>query len=99
MTDRGWYGVEQNSTSAFLKLFDRQFFHEMESYKLFLTSILKPVKEIGWTGDQRKNLDYPDSKKEVYWVESWRAEETYCHSDSSEKPPVWTGVKNLQRVK
>ena len=34
-----------------------------------------------------------------YWEKSWRPEETCCHSDSSESPPVNTGMKNLQGVK
>ena len=29
-----------------------------------------------------------------YWEESWRLEETCCHSDSSEKPSVKADVKN-----
>ena len=29
-----------------------------------------------------------------YWEESWRLEETCCHSDSSEKPSASAGVKN-----
>ena len=33
-----------------------------------------------------------------YWEESWRPENTYCHADSSERPPWKTGVKNSRRV-
>ena len=34
-----------------------------------------------------------------YWEEFWRSEETCCHSDSSERLSVKTGVKNKQAVK
>ena len=33
-----------------------------------------------------------------YWEESWRPEETCCHSDFSEKTSIKTIVKNLHRV-
>ena len=32
-----------------------------------------------------------------YWEESSRFEMTNCHSNSSEKPSTYTGVKNSQR--
>ena len=32
-----------------------------------------------------------------YWKESWRAEETYCYSDSSEIPPANAGVKKTHQ--
>ena len=32
-----------------------------------------------------------------YWEESWRLEETYSHSDSSEKPSADAGVKNSKK--
>ena len=34
-----------------------------------------------------------------YWEESWRSEETRCHSDSCEVPPADVSVKSSQRVK
>ena len=37
--------------------------------------------------------------KSDYLAKSWRFEETCCHSDSCEKPPVKTGLKHLHRVK
>ena len=37
-------------------------------------------------------LDRPE-----YWEESWKLEETCCHSNSSEKPSFNTGVKNSKR--
>ena len=50
------------------------------------------------TGKQRKNQDYLDhsisSGQLKYWEESWRSEETCCHSDSSERLPTDVGVKN-----
>ena len=33
-----------------------------------------------------------------YWAESWRLEETYCHSNSSERPSTNTDLKNSQEV-
>ena len=33
-----------------------------------------------------------------YWVESWRPEGTFCHSDSRERLPADAGEKNLQGV-
>ena len=33
-----------------------------------------------------------------YWEESWRLEETCCHSNSSEKSSANTDVKNSKRV-
>ena len=33
-----------------------------------------------------------------YWKESWRPEETCCHSDSHERSSVNAGEKNLQGV-
>ena len=42
-------------------------------------------------------LNYWDRPE--YWEESWRLEETWCHSNSSEKPSAYTGVKNLQASK
>ena len=33
-----------------------------------------------------------------YWEESWRLEETCCHSNSREKPPVNADVKNSKGV-
>ena len=39
--------------------------------------------------------DWPE-----YWEESWKLEETCCHSNSSRKPSANTGVKKiLERVK
>ena len=29
-----------------------------------------------------------------YWEESWRREETYCHSNSSKRPSALADVKN-----
>ena len=34
-----------------------------------------------------------------YWEESWRPEETFCRSDSSERPLADTGGKDSHRVK
>ena len=34
-----------------------------------------------------------------YLKESWSLEDTYCHSDSSERPLVNAGVENSQGVK
>ena len=34
-----------------------------------------------------------------YWEESWRFEETCCHSNDSERPSVNAGVKNSQKSK
>ena len=34
----------------------------------------------------------------AYWEESWRLEETWCHSNSSEKPSASTDVKNSKGV-
>ena len=52
-------------------------------------------KEIGGTGDQRKNCDHPDHKllRSEYLEEFWRSKETCCHSNFSEKPPIKTVVK------
>ena len=33
-----------------------------------------------------------------YWDESWRFEETCCHSNFSERPSANAGVENSQRV-
>ena len=33
-----------------------------------------------------------------YWEESWKPEETYCRSDSNERPPVNADVENSQGV-
>ena len=33
-----------------------------------------------------------------YWEESWRLEETWCHSNSSERPSTNAGMKNSRRV-
>ena len=33
-----------------------------------------------------------------YWEESWRVEETYCHSDSSERLSAYAGVENLHNI-
>ena len=37
-------------------------------------------------------------KRPVYWEESWRLEETGCHSSSSEKPSANTDVNNSKGV-
>ena len=37
-------------------------------------------------------------KRPEYWKESWRLEETCCHSNSSEKPSVGADVKNSKGV-
>ena len=34
-----------------------------------------------------------------YWEESWRIEETCCHSDFNKSPPAIAGVKNSQKMK
>ena len=39
-------------------------------------------------------FDWPE-----YWEESWAPEESCCHSDSSERPPVNAGVKNSQGIR
>ncbi len=33
-------------------------------------------------------------KRPEYWEESWRPEETCCHSNSSERPSAYADVKN-----
>ena len=38
-------------------------------------------------------------KTTEYWEESWRLEETCCHSNFNEKPSANAGVKNSQRSK
>ena len=38
-------------------------------------------------------------KRSEYWEESWRLEETCCHSNSSEKTLAKIDVKNTQVVK
>ena len=48
--------------------------------------------EVGGGVESIKQLHY--WKRPEYWEESWRLEETCCHSDSSEKPSANTDVKN-----
>ena len=49
-----------------------------------------------------KALEWGPSKRQHYWKrpeyceESWRLEETCCHSNSSEKPSANADVKNLE---
>ena len=54
------------------------------------------IKGTGRVGNQEKNPDHHNySIIEIgYREESWRHENTYCHSDSSESPPANDGVKN-----
>ena len=48
-----------------------------------------------WTPSKLQHCwDWPE-----YWEESWKLEETCCHSDSSEKPSVKDDVENSQRSK
>ena len=37
-------------------------------------------------------------RRPEYWEESWRLEETCCHSNSREKPNADSDVKNSKRV-
>ena len=42
-------------------------------------------------------LQYYTERPE-YWEDSWRLEETWCHSNPSEKPSANADVKNSKRV-
>ena len=44
----------------------------------------------GWRPSKRQYY----WERPEYWVESWRLEQTCCHSDSSEKPSANADVKN-----
>ena len=37
------------------------------------------------------------SRSAKYWEESWKLEETCCHENAREKPPVNAGMKNSKR--
>ena len=49
----------------------------------------------GWV--DHPNLQYYWEQLE-YWEESWRLEETCCHSNSSESPLANTDVKNFNEL-
>ena len=46
----------------------------------------RPSRNLGEWKPSRDQLEY--------WEESWEPEETYGHTDSSERPPDNAGVKN-----
>ena len=50
------------------------------------------IKGIGRLGSWRPNRDHPN--KSIIENDSWRLEETCCHSNSSEKPSANAYVKN-----
>ena len=51
--------------------------------------LLKGLEDLEVGGRVGHYWDWP-----VYWEESWRLEETCCHSNSSERPSAKTDVKN-----
>ena len=53
------------------------------------------VKGTSRIGNERTSRNLTDRPE--YWEESWRLEETCCHSNSSEKSSANTGVKTSQR--
>ena len=57
----------------------------------------------GGLGNKRMSGDHPKLQhfwdRPVYWEESWRLEETCCHSNYCEKPSANAGVKNAQKRK
>ena len=55
-------------------------------------------KGTGGLGNNRTSGDHYWDRAE-YWDESWRLEETFCHSNSSEGPSANADVKNSQGVK
>ena len=58
-----------------------------------------PVKNYRLTLVETANTGVKNSQelRAEYWEESWRLEETCCHSNSSEKLSANTGVKNSQK--
>ena len=51
-----------------------------------------------WNNNNNNNNNDNNNKLE-YLEEYWRPEETCCHSDYSERPPLKTGVKDSLEVK
>ena len=49
-----------------------------------------------WYKERPSKLSYYQDRPE-YWEESWRPEETYCHTNSNGRPSANAGVKNFQR--
>ena len=56
--------------------------------------LLKGVEDldVGGRVETIKRQHY--SKRPEYWEESWRLEETWCHSNSSERPSAYADVIN-----
>ena len=56
------------------------------------------IKGTGGLGSLRTGGEHPKLQhyweRPEYWEESWRLEETCCHSNSSERPSVSADVKN-----
>ena len=52
-------------------------------------------------GGLRTSGDHPNTvfcERAEYWEESWRLEETCCHSNFSERPSAYAHVKNPQGI-
>ena len=49
-----------------------------------------------WEDECRPSKLQPCWDRPEYWKESWRLEETCCHSNSSEKPSANTAVKRVK---
>ena len=49
-------------------------------------------------GERVETIQIDYWERPEYWEESWRLEETCCHSNSSEKPSANTDVNNSKGV-
>ena len=71
-------------------------------YWVFWYSHQRIIKGTGGLGNKRLWGDHPKLlhywERPEYWEESWKHEETYCLSNSRERPSAITGVKNSQGV-
>ena len=56
--------------------------------------LLKGLEELELAAEWRPSKQKHYWKRPEYWEESWRLEETWCHSISSERPSAYADVKN-----
>ena len=58
--------------------------------------LLKGLEDLELAADWRPSKQQHYWKRPEYWEESWRVEETCCHSISSERPSAYGDVKNSE---
>ena len=71
----------------------------IDAFGTLTKGLLKRLEDFEVGGHERRPSKlHRCRERPEYWEKSWRLEETYCHSTSSERPSANANVKNSKVV-